>query len=88
MLTEKDIKDFYGSHNLTYDTVINRFDYIVVLTDAFEKDNTFGLFVRESFMPLTNDTFKLNFDDWEDLLGSYYSFVAGYLGNKSQDKQC
>lgn len=83
-MLREEVVAFYKSHKLSpgHNTICNSLDLIVVITSAFELSEPFGLFVRETFVPIDHNTFKLNFEKWEELLNCYCSFMAGYNGNR------
>jgi hypothetical protein len=80
----REVIAFYESHKLIPGTNVtcNNLDLIVVITRAFELSEPFGLFVRETLVPIDRNTFRLNFELWEELLNCYCSFMAGYNGNR------
>lgn len=86
MFFKNDVISFYEKYKIIPGkdiSICNLNDYLVMLFSAFNKSESFGLFVRESLVAEGHNEFRLKFESWEELFDCYCSFMVGYSGNKS-----
>lgn len=85
MLQQEDVIAFYEKHNLTPSPdflICDLKDFLVIIFDAFDKSEPFGIFVKESVYAAGYNQYKLKFETWEELVSCYQCFMTGYKGFK------
>lgn len=85
LLEESLIKIFYVNHRVVpgHNNVLDQEDFLKIVFDGIDKSKAFGHFVLESFGAVGHNEYVLNFQSWNELFDCYYSFMGGFIGNKS-----
>lgn len=87
LITAKEFKDFFITHNIPLQAEILLPDVEIsrIFIDAYAKGKTFAQFVLICVINSSKTGLETNFKSYEDIEESYVQFVLGYI-SANQDK--
>lgn len=85
VIIEPLVVSFYKEYDLIpgHRSVIDQEEFLKITFSALDRSIAFGKFVLESIVPIAHNEYVLNFQTWDDLIECYYTFITGFVGNKS-----
>lgn len=74
MSSEYDIITFFELYDLYPESLIDFRGFLCAFFNAFKLSSKFGIFVRQSLIPIANKKYKVKYGSWNELISCYVNY--------------